>query len=158
MFAPVARQRRGQFECSVRLLKAAELMKQVASNALQQVIALKGGLMHQLIDDRQCHFRALCHADGNGAVERNDRRTYGCRELPIKSGDARPLRILWRPCLGMAGENGRLEGVKTASSAELACSPKRQHPPLDLELVPEGAVLVQYEDRSALCVSARGSA
>src|SRR5438132_13848207 len=82
-------------------------------------------------------------------------RAHDRRQLRIESGDARPVGIARRPRLGVAGDNGRLEGVEAARSAQLARPPERLHPPPDLELVPECAVLVQHEDGLARCVGTR---
>jgi hypothetical protein len=55
----------------------------------------------------------------------------------------------------VTGDGGRLQGVKAARSAKLARPPERLHPPADLELVPECAVLVQGEDRLTRRISTR---
>jgi hypothetical protein len=43
----------------------------------------------------------------------------------------------------MAGNDGCLEGVKAAPSAQLARSGERLHPAANLDLIPECPVLVQ---------------
>jgi hypothetical protein len=42
------------------------------------------------------------------------------RQLRIESGNARPVGITGSTRLGVAGDNGGLEGIKTARSAQLA--------------------------------------
>ena len=59
MFAPVACERGRRFERVPRLRIAAELVKQVASNAWQQVIGFECGLMQKRIRDLQPRFRAF---------------------------------------------------------------------------------------------------
>ena len=56
---------------------------------------------------------------------------------------------------GVAGDNGRLQGIEAARSAKLARPPERLHPPPNLELIPERAVLVEHEDRLARRVGTR---
>ena len=55
----------------------------------------------------------------------------------------------------MTGGDGRLQGIKAARAGQFARPTERQHPPPDLQLVPQGAVLVRQKDRLADRVGAR---
>ena len=85
LFASVACQHRCCFQGCACFLVAAELVQQVAADTSEQVICFERGIVHQAIGDRQSRFRAVRHANCDGAVELNDRRAHQRRELGIKS-------------------------------------------------------------------------
>ncbi len=119
------------------------------------MIRFQRGFVHKAVHDHERRFRALGHPDGHRAVEFDDRRTHQRRRFRIESRYARPVGIISRHGVCVAGDDRRLEGVKTAGSAELARSPKRLHSATDLELVPERAVLLAQKDGLTRGVGAR---
>jgi hypothetical protein len=131
---------------AARALEAAEFVEQVASNAGQQVIGFERGLIRKLVHDRQRHFRALGHPDGDRAVEVDNGRAHHLGQLRIEPGNARPVGIGCRFRLGVAGDNRCLKRIEAGGSAQLFRAPQCQHPPPNLELVPERTVLIQKED------------
>ena len=80
------------------------------------------------------------------------------RQLRIQSRDARPVGIAGRHRFGVTGDDGCLQCIEAARSAQLARSSERLHPASDLKLVPQFAVLIQHEDGLARCVGARSRA
>src|SRR5882724_13338817 len=146
MLALVARKLSGRFECGTGFIVTAELAEQITADAAEEMIGLERGFAYQAVHDRQRRFRSLGHADGNGAVEFNDRRTNQSCELRIKRGYAQPVGLLGRPRLRMAGNDRRLQRIEAAGAAEATRARQRLHAPPDLQLVPERAVLVEHQD------------
>ena len=75
----------------------------------------------------------------------------GCRarQLAVQTDQLLPVRLLGAEGPGVAGGDGRLEGVGAARVAERVGPGQRVQAPVDVEAVPGAAVLVQQEDGRA---------
>ena len=135
------------FEFGAGLIEPAELLKQVATHARQQMIGLQRGLSHQRIDDFEPGLRTEQHCERHCAIEVDDRRRGNLGKRPIKSDDTCPVRFLspWRT--RVTGRDGRLQRVRTwhalgrAGQRFGAC--ERGETAADEQVIPARAVLIE---------------
>src|SRR5260221_9333397 len=100
------------------LLKPPQSLQEIAAHARQQMIGFQRRLVRETLHDRKRHLRAVGHADRYRAIEFDHRRTHQGRKLGVKLCDARPWRLIRCDCLGMTGDDRRLQRVEAAGAAE----------------------------------------
>ena len=125
-------------------------LQEIAAHARQQVIVLQRRFGGQRIDQLKPGLRAHRHRDRDRAVELDHRRRRAPRKLPIKRGDARPVRFIRRTRPRMTGRDRGLQHIGSALRAEPLGTLERAEPAADQEVVPAGAVLLEQQDRRAV--------
>src|SRR4029453_13189251 len=114
----VACERRCKLEFFAGFIGPSEFRKQVAAHAGQKVISAQGRFRGERIDNAESGLWPYSHGERDGAVQLDDRRGGQVGELFIERDDARPIRCLWAPRLGVTGSDAGLDGVRTSRSAQ----------------------------------------
>jgi hypothetical protein len=136
-------------------VKAAESRQKVSADARQEVIVLKCGLRGYLIDECESGLWTKGHGHSHCAIQINDRRRREPGEVVVEPGDARPIRLLRRAGFCMACGDRGLQSVAAGESPEFFSPFERGETTPDKELFPQGAILIEDQDRLSLRADSR---
>src|SRR5690606_14920107 len=141
-------ERRGPRELGAGLPRPSQAGQQVAPHARQQVVVPQRRDVGQGVDEGQRGGGPLGHGHGDRAVEFDDRGRCAGGQQPVEGGDAGPVGLLVAVGVGVAGGDGRLEGVGARCPArEGLGAAEGGDAPGDEQAVPAGPVLVLEQHR-----------
>src|SRR5215207_5881213 len=156
--ASVLREREGALELGARVGEPAQLLQQVAAHGREEVIAVQGRLLGEVVDEPQCLSGPERHADRDRAVEVHDRRRRDLGEAVVDGDDAHPVGVLRRPGARVAGGDRGLQRVRADGAARRVRALQGGEPAANEHPVPARAVLVEQEDRLAVRPDPRAAA
>ena len=153
--ARVARERGCTFEFVTRLVSSSELVQQIAADAWQQVIVLQRRFSAKAVDRVEARLGSSGHADGDGAVQVDDRRRRHVSQLVVERHDPVPIGRVSFERAGMTGGDRRLQQLRSARNTKTLGARDRRQPALNQQPIPQGAVLIEQQDRLTRHVHSR---
>src|SRR5262245_43498696 len=99
-------------ELRAGIVTAAQLQQEVATNARQQVVVAKSGLVRERVDELEPRSGSEGHGDSDYAIQLDDRRARDLHECVIEGDDLLPVRCVPGAGPRVASGDGGLDCVR----------------------------------------------